>query len=83
MIKKISKFECPYCHELHNTESEAEHCLNEHNIVFVILKDIGSVDCWGRGEENWVDTGLVYKNYNDVKVYTKQDNFKIKILELK
>ena len=51
--------------------------------LFIILKDIGSVDCWGRGEENWVDTGLVYKNYNDVKVYTKQDNFKIKILELK
>ena len=41
------------------------------------------VDCWGDGEENWVDTGLVYKNYNDVKVYTKQDNFKIKNFRIK
>lgn len=83
MIKKIEKFECPYCHELHDTEYKAEYCLNEHNVIFIILKDIGSIDCWGRCESHWVDTDLIYKNYNDVKPYLSKDNFKVKIKELK
>ncbi len=81
LIKQETFFICPWCEGQHKTLEKAEDCLDSHNVVFIIQESFVSPDCWGRPEEDWRDTKLIFKSYKNAKKYT-EPLYRIKIKEL-
>lgn len=79
LYKDNKKYVCPYCSKVYNSELEADKCLDSHSIIFIIEENRPSCDCWGRMEDNWISTDLIFSSYRQAKPYGTSSKYRIKM----
>lgn len=73
---KITKsYICPCCQTAYNSEVEVINCLeNIDDCIFVGLKPVSDIDCWGKISVTFERSNDFYKHYDTARKYYKSEN---------
>jgi hypothetical protein len=78
MANSITKYECEYCKTIYDSDSEANECFTNHNIICLVEESYGDHDCWGSSTREWrIKTNLVFRNPTAVHTYMKEHHIDV------